>query len=482
VTNRNELEMAAEERLFAASLDEVSGDCAVPRRRIAAPRTRWVAAAIVLLGLAVVAGVVVTSRSGPALALAPQEPVPLPPVVKVRGMAKLLKADRRVENLSCAIEGPDFGPLQEFVRLRALRVEQDHDLPHPTLVQSAWSLAPVARCTKLEFLSVGPLARFTTGELAPIVALPSLRSLELVGAEKNIDADFVAVLAKLPLRSLVLHAVHILPEGLRALGELPLLERLELRDCTGLEKCDLKPLYRLRQLRALALRGVGRPRVHSGGPVGPGGAGGTGVSIELPEVRDGKFVLTVTAEWVAGLAKAMPNLRELDLAECRIDDEVVAALPRALTFLGLRATLGYGESGVEAVGALPELRTLAIGDPIVWDIKIGLAPVATWLPLLPQKKLQRIEFTGVATPELITALAAQSGLRELRLDLPVRWPWDFQEGRAGRPEAEVAFPSFTPLVELRGLQSIELVGPSEALEKAIRLAVGDRVPVVILQR
>jgi len=479
VTNRIELEAAAEERLFDAMLDEVVAAWAVPRRSTAAPRSRWLAAAIVLLGLAVVIGVVVTSRTGPAVAVAPQEPVPLPPMIKVRGMAELQKADRQIENLSCAIEGPDFELLQQFARLRALRVEQDHNLPHPTLVQAAWSLAPVANCRKLESLSVGPLARFTAAELAPVVVLPNLHSLELVGAEKDVDTDFAAVLAKLPLRSLVLDAVHVLPEGLRALGELPLLERLELRDCTGLEKCDLKHLYRLRQLRALAVRGLGREREVQlpistfTTTLGVDQA----ISIQLPEVRDGKFVLAITGEWMRGLASALPDLRELDLAQTRIDDDVLAALPRGLTFLGLRATLGYSERGITAVGALPELRTLAIGDPIPSVIKMGSVPVSMWLPMLRQKMLHGIEFTGVPTQEFLEVLRGQEELRELTLTLPAEITIFAKPGQTSI-EYDLGL-DFSCLAVLPELQCIQLRN-ANVIEKTIRRSAPARVRIEIL--
>ena len=100
--NRNELEAAAEGRLFDAMLDEVVQERVATRGTRERGRSRWLAAALMLLGLGVVVGVVVTSRAGPAVAVAPQEPVqePLPPVVKVRGLAELQALDRGATNVS----------------------------------------------------------------------------------------------------------------------------------------------------------------------------------------------------------------------------------------------------------------------------------------------------------------------------------------------------------------------------------------------
>jgi len=470
--NRNELEAAAEERLFDAMLGELAREAAAPARGVAA--SRWLVAAFVVLGLAVVVGVVMTSRGTPAVAVAPQEPAPLPPTLEVRGITALRKADRQVENLSCAIEGPDFGVLQEFERLRALRVEQDHDLPHPTLVQSAWSLAPVARCTKLESLTVGPLARFTAVELAPIAALPNLRSLELVGKEKVLDGASAAVLVKLPLRSLVLREVFVVREGLRVLGELPLLERLELRDCTGLDRCDLKHLYRLRQLRALTLRGVGQATVQQFALTGEP------VALQLPTIRDGRIVREVTADWIKGLAEALPNLRELDLAETRIDDQVLIALPRSLTFLGLRAAKGYGEPGMVAVGALPNLQGLACGEPPPNSHEQDRVPFASWWPVLRGMKLHRYEFAGIPTPDLLDELRQQTDLRELRLAIGLAVVTTNEQGHLILGEGPPL--DFGCLGDLKHLDWVALVNPSASIVQAIRRAVGDRVRIEGLAR
>lgn len=471
--NRNQLEAAAEGRLFDAMLDEVVQERMTTRGTRERGRSRWLAAALMLLGLGVVVGVVVTSRSGAAVAVAPQEP--LPPEVKVRGLAELQALDRGATNVWCQLREPaELGELARFAQLRSVVVEPDPDLSHEEMTTAAWSLSPLAECASLEHVTIGYFWTLKLAEFTVLTRLPKLRSLTLLGRDKVVDAELGALLGKLSLRSLVLHAVDVQPEGMRALGELPLLERLELRDCTGLATCDLTHLYRLRQLRALGVRGFGLPR-----QVVAGGSG-TAVSIQLPEMRDGKFVVRLTAEWMHGLAKALPNLHELDLTESMIDDEVLLAMPRNVVRLGIRGALGYGELGVAAAMDLPGLRVLACGDPAPSILKHHEeVPTAIWWPPLYLKKLQRMEFTGFPTAEFVDALSQQVELRELRLEhvsvgsFPIGGP-----GLGAGVMIEDPLPDFGFLADMPKLEKIELLRPSQALEAAIRQA----LPEVLAKR
>ena len=481
--NRNQLEVAAEERLFDAMLDEVVQERVATRGTLQRGRSRWLAAALMLLGLDVVVGVVVTSRAGPAVAVAPQqeqEPLPLPSRVPVRGIAELQALDRGATNVWYLFREPaELAALARFQQLRSLSIEPDPDLSHEERIAAAWSLSALAECASLEHVTIGYFGPLELAEFTVLTRLPKLRSLTLLGRDKVVDAELGALLGKLPLRSLVLHAVDVQRDGLRALGELPLLERLELRDCTGLEKCDLTHLYRLRQLRALGVRGFGLPR-----QVVAGGSG-TAVSIELPEVRDGKFVIRVTADWMRGLAKALPNLCELDLTESMIDDEVLLALPRKLRRLGIGGALGYTELGVAAVLDLPELQTLGCGDPSPSTLRFGeQVPAAIWWPTLHLKKLQRLEFAGFLTAEFTDALSQQVELRELRLDHSSR---SFSFRVDGKEELrEAPIPSFAFLADLPHLQLVQLRAPTVGLEAAIRQALPEvlakRVRIEVLPR
>jgi hypothetical protein len=304
--------------------------------------------------------------------------------------------------------------------------------------------------------------------------LPKLQSLTLVGRDKVVDAALGSLLGKLPLRSLVLHAVAIEPEGLRALGELPLLEGFELRDCVGLEKCDLQHLYQLRQLRSLSLRGLGdsidKSRIT---PVG-----NTGVLVPLPILgEDGRRLQLITAQWMRGLANAFPNLRELDLSESRIDDEVLMALPRRLTSIRLENAIGFGRRGVAAVAELAELETLACSDPQPPEGPTGIVPIVTWKPLLQRRKLKRLEYTGFAGL-LLEELGKQEELRELRLYDHAFRVYSFREGNHEVPKTV----NLEVLARLPRLVRVELVGFGPALEQALRTALPARVHFEILPR
>lgn len=484
--NRNELEAAAEGRLFDAMLDEVVQERVATRGTRERGRSRWLVAALMLLGLGVVVGVVVTSRSGAAVAVTPQEPVqePLPPVVKVRGIGELQALNRGATNIWYLLRKPEeLAALARFQQLRSISIEPDPDLSHEERIAAAWSLSALAECASLEHVTIGYFRNLGVAEFTVLTRLPKLRSLTLLGRDKVVDAELGALLGKLSLRSLVLHAVDVQPEGMRAIGELPLLERLELRDCTGLEKCDLTHLYRLRQLRALALRGVqpstwwwrrlpghdaSQPSILTPYPLQPPLAPTEG-EWAAKAVRGG---WTLPAAWMRGLAKALPDLSELDLTESMIDDEVLLALPRKLRRLSIGSALGYGELGVAAVLDLPELRALACGDPSPSVFRFDeQVPAAIWWPTLHLKKLQRLEFTGFPTPEFMDALSQQVELRELRLKHVSRG--SFALGDAPLEATvliEDPLPSFAFLADLPKLTKVELVRPSQSLEAAIRKA------------
>jgi hypothetical protein len=481
--NQNELEVAAEERLFDAMLDEVVHQD-VPESRgvgsVRGGRSHWFAAAMVLFGMIVVAGVFVVSQAQRVVAVVPQEPEqdPLPQAVKVLGLAELQALDVATTNVTLQFQKPeDLAALGRFTRLRALQLEPDPEMSHEGF-QSAWSLAPLAECKSLETISIGYFGTLDPTEFSVLTSLPKLQSLTLVGRDKVVDAALGSLLGKLPVRSLVLHAVAIEPEGMRALGELPLLERLELRDCDGLEKCDLQHLYRLRQLRHLGLRGLGELR-----PV-PGPQDGTAVSFQLPETHDGKPDARIRADWMRGLAKALPELRELDLADSWVEDAALSELPKRLVSLGVEGSLGYGEVGIAAAMALPELRILRCGDPKASLMQRSDAvPSGEWLRHLSQAKLERFEFRGHTDADLVTAIRTQTDLRELRLEQVFRGTFAIRGGGGGVAAlVEDPLPDVMPLGSIEKLARVELVDCGLALEQALRTALPARVHFEILPR
>lgn len=482
--NRNELEAAAEERLFDALLDEVVG------RGATAPNTlrgnsRWLAAAVVLFGVAVVAGVVAISRAPSNLAVQPQEPAPLPPPVHVRGLAALQKLDRATTTNLCvqSLDGSELAALEGFPQLRALAIESAEESGAGDRPVTVWMLTMLVQCPQLERVSLGALGKGQRFDYAGLTKLPKLRSLVLAGSDKVVDAQLSGLLGKLPLRELTLQRAQVLPGGLQLIGELPLLERLELHDCPGLESCDLQHLYRLRRLRSLSLQGVSNPESRIVA------VPGEPISMQLPEVRDGKLVSCLTGPWMQGLTMALPELSELDVSGSVVDAALLAALPPGLTFLGVRDTLGLSGAGVATICGLPELRTFACSDPRTRLGKWGFAIYSDFssdcLPVLQKKLLRRIDFTGLLTDELIAALRTQAELRELRLQ-PLR-QHKFSLGirvdsAAPKDLREVPLPNLTALAELPQLEKVELQHPQPELEAALRKVLPARVRIEIVER
>lgn len=476
--NRNELEAAAEQRLFDAALDESvgapwSGGFATRRQPVRSPR--WLVAAMVLLGVAVVAAVVATNTVGPALAVAPQEPAPLPPVVKVRGTAELLALDRSTTNVRFQFgKAEELGELARLPQLRAIHLEPDPDLADERRTTAVWMLSPLVDCPCLEQVTIGNFAELGAVEFTALTRLPKLRSLTLFGNDKVVDAELGALLGNLALRELVLQGLTIRPEGLRAIGGLPRLERLELRDCDGLLACDLSHLYGLRGLRSLALVGCGAGRGRlTQGP-------GTAVLVELPvTVQLGEGAI-LTSVWMEGLGEALPLLRELDLSRSQLDDGVIAALPVRLQVLNLMSAGGFTERAVAALAALPELRDFSGG--VAAPFQVITLQVGAWIPLLNAGRLRRLCLGGLLTREVLDALPALRGLQELRLecDEPVvefRYPGG-QEAR----KVPMPVPDFAPLAQLRKLERVVLRGDFPALEAAIRRAVPAGVRIEVQPR
>ncbi|MCB9885992.1 MAG: hypothetical protein H6838_10885 [Planctomycetes bacterium] len=256
--NRDQLEEAAEQRWFEVMLDEVRAD---RRGATAAPPRAmpWLAAAILLLGLAAVVGVFVSTRTGNSQA-APQEPRPLPAPVPVRGSEALQALDPRTENVLLQFDAAEgLPPFDHLPYLRALSLESDPGAPPSS---PAPSLQPLAACPRLEQVAIRRFGGSCgAAALRPLMELPNLRSLTLVGCDKRLTVDVVEVLSKLALRSLSLQDAELHPAGFAALDGLPLLQRIELRHCGGLGKCDLRVLCRLRELRGLSLRDQAFPEV-----------------------------------------------------------------------------------------------------------------------------------------------------------------------------------------------------------------------------
>ena len=496
--NQVELEREAEERLLDTSLGEVCGDAAAAAAAAAAasPPTRLFAAALILLGISVVFAVAALApqpTSTPA-----QEPtqLPLPAPLRVEGADALRATDRHTKNLWCIITPQDMPLLAEFTDLRQLLLEEQLDPIGTWLANDpSWSLQPLAKCTHLQSLTIGNLARFSARQLSAVAQLPQLRELKLIGTVHRVDTAYVAEIQRLPLRSLALHAVSLEPRAFADLCRLPLLEQLELRDCLHLDRCDLTQLQKLRRLHTLTLRGVGgrfadslskshpladEPKIEPP----PDGPGVTRTGLQMP----GRETVILSPQLMQALA-GLPDLSTLDLRSSVLDDATLAALPPQLQTLDLRGCNTTGPHGLAAAAPLPRLREFASG--FIGRIQLAPPPGA-----INQKKDSGTQYTGKLQPfddanasycaflqkhtltrltfepqlevrgDLLGAIAAQTQLQVLQLDL---------HDQPLLPEHDL-----TPLAKLSNLRRVELRGTSPAFADKLRRTLGDKVQVLVI--
>ncbi|MBK8100494.1 MAG: hypothetical protein IPK26_25640 [Planctomycetes bacterium] len=490
----------AEERLFDALLDEA---LVAPPAANARSSRQWLAAALMLLGIGVAIGVAVLARPSPTAPAQDPEPAPasLPPAVRIEGRAALedlLRTAPGTRNLWCVLEPDDIATLASFPDVEQLLLEPRIDSAKGKPV-GGWDVTPLRACRKLRSLTLGILPMLPPAQLASLRALPALHEFGLTGTSWVLDAPLAEELNQLAVRSLKLLAVRCTPDGFARMGEHPLLEQLELWNVLFLRRCDLTKLGRLRQLRRLALIGVGdrmadafeRENPLPGDPPPEPGAGGGPQAGSLAMRGDQSLVLTPAA--MRALAD-LPNLRELDLRSSVVDAATLAALPPGLQRLGLQdlslmtpdalasiqertvdsLSISVGvEAAVppEASPSRPAADTWGRRQDATCNLIRRLAPRVLrfegWITdgvgdlLASLTNVEELEFSQVGSERVIhTAMIAKMiGLRVLRLrHIPDDAP----------PE---------PLRQLPKLQEVHLIDATSAIVERYRQVLGDRVTI-----
>lgn len=412
MTTREPLHPAEERLLDAALAQHFAGTHA------AAPtphRSRWLAAALLLLGLGVVAATMWQVRQAPTDEIQEPEPAPLPPEVTGDGKTQLAALPPTVPHLFAKLVDPrDLPVLTRFTALRGLRLwaEKIHVAGINTgQYHGRWSsppddlLQPLAGLHQLEVLKLPRDLVVTPALLAPLAGHPTLRELQLVGSltrdNQVVDAALVEALAAIPkLRALHLMFVRVDGDVLPQLAKLPL-ESLELEWCNGLDAKGWAALLSMRGLRRLSFKDWDwhTDTVAKEGP-----------RPWRPQAADLRRL------------HELPQLRTLELRACQVGDEELAAVPDTLHALAVQ---GH-ELSPEGCGQLRRfvrLRTLewTIGrwqpnnfferdDPATKDAAADATAAA-----LGTLHLQTLRLVGELTPELRAAIVAQQDLAELSI-------------------------------------------------------------------
>jgi len=401
----------ARERLLDASLSEVFG-----RRGAVAPppkaeRRGWLAAAIVLLGVAVVvASASWQSRAdrneadGPANPEQqdPQGAAPLPPPVPCVSLEQLRSMDVATESLLLVLEDP--AALAQVGRLQNLRMlvvlnRDDGDLSGwHELDQHGDALAAIGKLRKLESLQLPPAARLCAEHVRSLAGATSLRFLQLPEHTPT-TVEFAAALTAMPaLRELRLSHATVQRGFLETLASRGL-TRLELNACPVPQASTYAELGKLGTVRHLAVRSV------------------TGMAEELPELGEPAFA---AFEQMAGLV-------DLDLDETNFPDRFMKRLPRRLQ----RLRLGYHKM---TPATLADLKRLDDLEELLFHHATHCDAV---VDLLGALRLRKVSLHGWLDRSVLEAIAVHPSIEHVTLRL------------RGKVELE-------PLASARRLRTLEL--------------------------
>ncbi|HEX6812434.1 MAG TPA: hypothetical protein VF384_12470 [Planctomycetota bacterium] len=395
--------LPAEERLLDAALAQLF---AGRRRAAAVPvgKRPWLAAALVLLGVAVTAATMWLAR-GPERDAA-QEPAPLPPPVRADGRNAIEALPEGTQHLNAGILSPDDARV--FTRLRSLRRLAVRPLDvHVGPINTRKKLPvwddppaavfePIAKLPALESLQIYGIAT-PPSVFARLAGCATLRELELTGEHVVVDDAFVQALAAIPaLRSLRLDLVQLDAAAVERLARLKLIS-LHLSRPIGFDADAWSRLCRWPTLETLSLHDLGRSFPWRG--------------------KDHVFFMPAPEDMQA--LGQLTKLRRLDLRACAFRDEHLAALPESLQDLGLHSLelTPEGLRGLKRFGALRRLdvstrrynlRVFA-REPVELRRECARA-IADAIHAL---RLVALSFTGELTPELQQAIVTQPELAEL---------------------------------------------------------------------
>jgi len=381
----------------------------------------------------------------------------------VDGKDALAAVDVETRRVKLTIESPDeLRPIERLVHLQHLEVRTKASTGRAGSFGSGWreagadALLPLRSCRALRSLSIGYFQDFDSACLHVLGELPLLDELQLMGAQHVIDRALVSELAKLGLRRLTLTAPRVMPDAFPALCELPLLEQLRLELPLHIDRCDLKSLSRLRNVRRLELRNVGSRLADSMQRTQPLPGDPPRGAVERQQIQrtglvDGEERVVLGEDAMRALA-SLPLLQELDLGASVVSDSLMSTLPTKLARLELISVEGLTPTGVASLARLANLRGLAV------DAGAPSSALAKVLPSLPLTDLDLV--TGVDA-ELCAGLAKCRTLRAVSI-------------RAGKGEGL----EFDFLAELPSLTRVELAGLAVTRANYVRHLLGDDVEVV----
>jgi hypothetical protein len=364
----------------------------------------WLAAALVLLGVAVTAGTMWLARGGGRDAA--QEPAALPPPVRADGRNAIEALPKDTQNLDAGILSPaearvflGFASLRRLV-LRPLDVQVGPINTRQKL--PVWDdppaavLAPIAKLPALESLQVYGIAT-PPPVIAPLAGCAKLRELELSGDRVVVDDAFVQALAAIPgLRSLRFDLVQLDAAAVERLASLRLCS-LHLSRPIGFDANAWHRLCKLKTLETLSLNDLGRSFSWHG--------------------KDHAFWMPAPDDLRA--LGELTQLRRLELRACDFRDEHLAALPDSLRELGL-FSLELTPDGLRGLKRLGALRRLDVSTRR-YDLRVfATEPVElrrecanAIADAIQTLRLVELRFTGKLTPELQHAIATHAELAEL---------------------------------------------------------------------
>ena len=413
------VQVAARERLFDAELAEVLD---VPVAAVSEPQVRaqgaaWLAAALVLLGVFVAAGVAWLRCVEDASTA--QEPGGFDPVfpwyerfpsLTIATGAAVLASLPPVTSLGMRLEDDrNLAFLERQCDLRHLMVLTS-DRVECALSREA--LRAIAALPNLESLEFTDKVQATADDLRELRVAPKLDALSLCGSPIRLDAKLGAVLVELPkLRLLQTWDAEVTIEGLETLAGMPHLEALILGRMR-IDDATVAALAKLRTLRVLGIFG------------------------DVPRYGS-KPMARLSASHVRALAK-LPRLVSLSLEHCTVDDEALASLPLTLQSFCLGAVDGVTAAGLQSVAKLPRLRALSLAesgsDPLI---------LAAAVHLVRALKLERFESPNAVLPaDLWAAFADQPLLRHLQLRCP-----------------DAGAPNLSPCTTMPALEQLKLFMP-----------------------
>ncbi|MBP8299957.1 MAG: hypothetical protein KA020_06345 [Planctomycetes bacterium] len=417
--NEAQIRERARERLLSAELAELlQVEVAVieavelePDRR----PSKWLAAALLCFGVAVASGVAwlrtepaQQAAQDPQGAFDPAAPwweyeVPFRvPMVVVNSLEQIAALPTTTARITVGMQGAQEGAIGAVLRRDGL---QQLLLvgPNTAALPIPWAdLATHDSLRSLGFIAVAVQAE----QLRQLARLPELRALTVSHQSIKIDAVTASALAQVKtLRQLNISYDEVDPEALKRLADLPALTSLVLgvaQSGPGDLTAQLAAVAQIRTLRTLYFDGSFDPM--------PADA--------LRQLR------------------GLPNLIALQLANFKVDDAGLAALPRQLQHLQLPALGAITPAGIASLAGLGSLRSLSFHYSIPEECD---AAVRDLVPKLPLECFECL--IGQPSDSLWSVLAGLPLLRRVRVLLGDEDPSSVFEHALACRKLEVLFVS-----------------------------------------